>query len=975
LAHEAPVDRGAAPDTLFVGREREQRLLKALLDGARAGQGALTLISGEAGIGKTALVHDLVLRATKHGVLVLTGVCYDTGITAAYGPWRDLVSAAARQIDLSDTLPADDDWVARAQTASAVFTTLRQVFDALLRRGPLLLILEDIHWADPESLEFLRLFARQLRDQPLLIVATYRDTDLLFNGALGQTLPQLVREANAERIALHPLDETAIVSLVNDRYRLPPNEQARLTTNLTGRSQGVPFFLLELLRTLEEEQRLRPAPDGWLLGELDENRVPVLIKQVVDTRSRQLGNDARRLLELGSVIGQEIPLTLLRRISTMEVDEFAEALELALSSHLLVSGTAPMRVRFAHALVRDSLYQNTPLPRRQRWHRQIAEALAEDGDRQPDIVAHHFRQALDPRAADWFVRAGSAVERVAWLTAASHFAAALEMLGTSDVDPQVRGWLLARCAGPLRNTDPRTSLAILATAEELAVEAGDAVLRAHVTFLRGQIRSLSGDTQRGNLDLETSVHALAHLSPPDIKRLEDLEREGVVASRVEVEGLLAGTHAAAGRIAEALERTGMIIQRASDTPVRAWWARAIALALAGRPREAGDAFSAASEALRSASDTSTRATLILYQIKLLQIPYAADDLLERRRIVADGEEAWRTSDGALGEVSRPLVSLPFMLLEGDWQTARELAMSGIESADLTSVKHQIAGGVLAQIAREQGDATLAWQMVRRALPLGPQTMPGNTDFASSLVLIRIAVELCLDNRDPAAALDWINAHDRWLTWSGAVLGQAGSQLLWTVYFRAVGDLPRARRHVTQALALANAPRQPLVLLASHRLCGELETIGGAFSEARRHLDAALSLATSCAALHEQALTLMALANLEHRVAAPDAGLDALNTARSILTRLNATPALARLEELASQFASGLHEEPAATFGLSPRETEVLRLIANGARNREIADELFLSVRTIERHIANLYARLGVRSRSEAIAFAHNHDIR
>jgi DNA-binding NarL/FixJ family response regulator len=687
-----------------------------------------------------------------------------------------------------------------------------------------------------------------------------------------------------------------------------------------------------------------------------------------------LGSNVRRLLELAAVVGQEARLLLLQRVIDLSDDDFAEALERATHSQLLVAEASTMSVQFTHALVRDSLYEGTPLPRRQRWHRRIAEVLAEAGSQQPAVIAHHFRQALDQRAVDWFIRAGSQAEHVAWLTAASHFAAALEMLGTRDVDPQVRGWLLTRRAGPLRNTEPQTALAILATAEELAVEANDAVLHAHVTFLRGQIRCVSGDIQRGLADLEMSVRALANLSPPDIERLEEFERQGVVTSRIEVEGLLGGTQAAAGRLTDALERSAAVIQRAGTTPVRAWWARAIALALAGRPREAHDAFITSGETLRSAQEASTGATLILYQITYFQIPYAADDLVERRRIVADGEDAWRHAGGALGDVSRPLVSLPFLLIEGDWQTAHELAAFGIESPDLTSIKHLTASIVLAQIARGQGDTTLAWQMVHRLLPAGPQTMPGRTDFASSLALMRVAVELCLDTGDIPAARIWLDARDQWLTWSGAVLGQADNHLLWATYYRVLHDLPRARRHASEALQLASAPHQPLVLLASHRVSVELETLSGAFTEARRHLEAAFELADSCAAMYERALTLLAFADLEHRAGEADAALNALNEAHDIFAQLNAAPALARAEALALQLAAGRTDEPTATFGLSPREIDVLRLIANGGRNREIAEELFLSVRTVERHIANLYAKLGVTRRSEAIAFAHAHNI-
>lgn len=971
----ADPSRVPLPGRRLVGRQREQRLLHALLDAALNGRGAVALISGEPGIGKTALVREFAVQASRRGCRVLTAACYDSSGTVAYRLWRNLVNAAARRFDFGDILPPDGDWFARAQSADSAFTTLLQLLDRLLETGPLLLVLEDLHWADPESLEFLRFIARQLGGKPVLIVATYRDTALSPSNAFYTTVPYLVREANAQRVHLHAFGEADILELVKSRYQLPLVDQSRLVTSLTERSQGVPFFLVELLRTLEDEQRLRQTGDGWNLDEIGWNQVPVLVKQVTDARLLGLGSDARRLLEVAAVIGQEAPLLLLRRVTDLSDDDFAETLEQAMRSRLLMTTASSMGVEFTHALVRDSLYEGIPLPRRQRLHRRIAEVLAEEDTEQPAVIAHHFRQALDRRAVDWFVRAGSQSERAAWLTAAGHFAAALEMLGTRDVDPAVRGWLLTRRAGPLRNTEPQTALAILATAETLAVEANDAVLYAYVTFLRGQIRCISGDIPGGIVDIETSVQAFDLLSLPDVKRVEEMEREGAIERRIEVEGLLAGTMAAVGRMAGALELSEAIIRRTTSTPVRAWWARAIALALAGRPHEASDAFVLCGETLRRARVASTGATMILYQITLLQIPYAADDLVERRRIVADGEEAWQYSGGALGDVSRPLISLPYLLIEGDWQTARALAKLGIESADRTSQKHLIAGVVLAWIAREQGDATLAWQLVYRMLPAGSQTAPGYADFATSLSLMSVATLVCLDAGDIPAARTWLEAQDQWLAWSGAVLGQSENQLLWAQFYRAMGDLARARRHATESLELASDPRQPLALLASHRLRGELETTSGALHEARHHLDTALSLADACAARYERALTLLAIADLEHRAGNPDVASATLNEARSIFSELKATPVLARTEALATELTGQRIVEPTVGFGLSPREIEVLRLIANGCRNHDIAEELFLSVRTVERHITNLYAKLGVSSRSEAIAFAHAHNIR
>lgn len=962
---------------LIVGREREQAQLAGYLADALRGQGALALVSGEAGIGKTTLVRAVGSAAVAQGCILLTGACYDMGTPPLYGPWRELVSSARRRSDLPGAPPMlwDQAWIAQAPNSEHYVTELRTYLETLAECGPFVLVLEDLHWADPESLEFLRSFARRVGELPLLLVATYRADDLAANQALYHLLPQLVRESNAQRISPQALDEPAIRTLVTERYALPAPDLARLAAFLGARSQGIPFYMVELLRTLEEEQRLRQSAAGWALGNIDHTPVPVLVRQVIDGRLAQLGPEARRMLEPAAVIGQEVPLRLWQRVAAAGDDVFDAVVEGATAWHVLEEAPAWSSLRFTHALVRDTLYMSMPLPRRQLWHRRIAETLASEPGSEPGTIAYHFRQAQDPRAIEWHIEAGSRAERLAWLTAAQHFELAAEMLGADGTEPGRRGWLLMRRAKLLRSAQPRVALAILETAAALAVEADDALLTAYVKFFRGQNRCQAGERSTGIVDLEESVNALAHLTPADRQRLDELERQGVVLSQSEVEGLLAGLLATAGRTDEALDRTDAIIERGVGTPMRAWWTRGIALALMGCVREAKESFAICREALRSASDESTTATMLLHQLVLVQIPFGADDLTERRRIGQDGEAAWQRSGGAHGDVSARFAWLPVLLIEGDWQAAHELALSGIQSTDTTSVKHLVAIVTLAQLERARGDAALAWERMYELLPGGPQTVPGHVELASGLSLIRVAASLCLDRADLAAAHAWLDAHDRWLTWSGVVLGQADGQLAWADYQRAAGDLPRAGQHAQHALALASEPRQPLALLAAHRLLCELEAHAGRLTEARQHLDAALALADACAAPYERALTLLAAADLQLRAGAIDEANTALHDVRAICAPLGAGPTLARAGAMAARLAEQTTAmERTAPAGLSPREIEVLRLVAAGRSNREIAEALFLSARTVERHITNLYAKIGVHGRSEAIAFAHEHDL-
>jgi DNA-binding NarL/FixJ family response regulator len=955
----------------IVGRAHEQALLTDQLTGVLAGRGALLLVSGDAGIGKTALVRAFSAEAVRQGCLVLTAACFDAGTTPPYGPWCELIASAVQR----DTQLSDVPLLEQAANPDAFVTELRGYLLALAERGPLVLILEDLHWADPESLAFLRQFARQLDTLPLLLIATYRDDDPNHQPPLDRVLPHLFREANAQRLALAPLDEPAVQSLVEQRYGLPESDLARLASHLGGRSQGVPLYLLELLRSLEEEQRLRRTPAGWALGEIDARHVPALVRQVIDGRLERLGPDVRRLLELAAVIGQEVPLLRWRRVSGVSDDLFDETVERALEAHVLDEGPSGMQVQFTHALVRDTLYEGLSLPRRQRWHRQVADALASETSVEPETIAHHFRQALDSRAIDWFIRAGNRAERVAWLTAASHFEAALAMMSAADSDPCARGWLLFRRAKLLRNAQPRTSLVILDAVAARAAEAGDALLQAYVLVYRGEIRCTVGEVQAGLADLDASLTELACLEPADVERLEDLERQRAGLTRADVAGLRASVLAYVGRISEALDQTDAIIARADGVPMLAWWARAIALALAGKVSEANEAFVICADEMQRVSADVAVAILLLQQLSLTQLPYGADNQAERQRIANAGEAAWRISSDAYDGVPPRIAWLPILLVEGEWQAARELALSCVGAADSTSEKFLVSTVVLAQVAQAQGDASFAWEQINAFLRGGSLTVPGYVDLAPSLALIRVAVGLCLDREDLAAAHAWLDAHDRWLAWSGAVLGRADGECAWAYYCVTAGDFVGARQHASQALALASEPRQPLALLTAHRLLGIVEAHAGRTLNARQHLDAALALADACAAPYERALTLLAGADLALREGANDEAGAALDEARGICTPLAAAPALTQIDALTARLGEQSSAmQRTALAGLSPREIEVLRLLAGGKTNREIAETLFLSARTVERHITNFYAKIGAQGRAEAIAFAHEHSL-
>jgi DNA-binding NarL/FixJ family response regulator len=182
----------------------------------------------------------------------------------------------------------------------------------------------------------------------------------------------------------------------------------------------------------------------------------------------------------------------------------------------------------------------------------------------------------------------------------------------------------------------------------------------------------------------------------------------------------------------------------------------------------------------------------------------------------------------------------------------------------------------------------------------------------------------------------------------------------------------ATAHAEAALVRATEPRQPLALLAAHRTLGELATVAGRRADAATHLAAALALATACAAAHERALTLLALAGLRAAEGQPGTATAMLEEARAILTPLGAAPALGRADALLARLASA--SAPAYPAGLTAREVEVLRLVAQGLSDAQAAERLFVSTNTVKTHLRSIYSKLGVPSRTAAARFATDHGL-
>jgi DNA-binding CsgD family transcriptional regulator len=952
---------------VLVGRERELGVLRQHLDAAISGHGSLVLIGGEAGIGKTALAEALCREAAEQGALILVGRCYDLTETPPYGPWIELFASYPQDAAMPP-LPAafaTRGTVSEVPSQAAFFHDLRDFLVALTTHRPLVLLFDDLHWADTATLDLLRFLGRAGAELALLTIVTYRSDELTRRHPLYQLLPLLEREAHATRLDLRPLSPEAVRLLVTSRYPLTEREADRVAAWLVARAAGNTFFTLQLLRALEDEAALTRTQGRWSVGDLDALRLPLAVRQVIDGRLIRLDDDAQRLLAVAAVIGHEVALDVWMAVAETDEETLARVIEQAVMARLIDETTAG--VRFVHALIREALYAGLPGVRRRGLHRRIAELLAGQRAPDPDAVGYHFQQASDARAVAWLIQAGdrALLRDFVYPIAIARYDTALALMDLAhEGDTAQRAWLLVHLAVALVRRDPRQSIAHLQAAARIAAPLDDRVLTAVVSHALGMAQCSAGDYGPGVAQLRHGMVALDALSSDDRHRIDFTIYANVDIGR----GAFILWLATAGHLREAVTIGEESVPRALGT---GGWYRGLLTAhtYLGHPERTAEPFRQACAIDNAAHDYfSLGASCIIYLEAMLA--YFAGDLAGRRQLAAQEEWAWQQACTIVPDFQVPQFAwLPLLFLEGHWDELVRL----IPALQIPTSTHRwVIARVLGTLARLRGDAAGAWHWVRESLPHGPATAPGTAPFYIAEEMQRLAAALTLDAGDLPITREWLEAHDRWLAWSGAIFGQSQEQALWAEYYCQAGDAEQANQHAERARICAEQPRQPLALLTAHRLLGALDTEAGRYEGAAAHLDQSLTLATACAAPYERALTLLAMADLHAVTGSRPEARTCCAEAQAILTPLAATPALARAAALAARLAV-IAERP-ATYpdGLSVREVEVLRLVGAGRNNQEIAETLFLSIRTVERHITNIYGKIAARSRADAAVYALRH---
>ena len=572
------------PPVGYVGREQERAALEQLWREARDGARRLALLSGEPGIGKTRLSTHTALTCHGDGAVVLFGRCSEE-LGAPYEPWIEalshyvehapedvleahaerrggelgrLVPALSRRVpDLPEPRPSDPE-----TERYLLFGAVLGLLEDACEQSPVTLVLDDLHWADAQSLALLRHVITGSAGLRLLVLGTFRDSELDRGHPLTDTLAALRREDGVERVALTGLGMDDVVAIMEAAAGHDMDETGlALAREIASDTDGNPFFVAELLRHLSESGVLNQRDDGrWeLAGPLAEIGMPQSVREVVGRRVERLGDEARGVLTLAAVIGREFDVDLLERVAREDEDQLLDTLESAVEASVLVeSPVRPGRFAFAHALIRNTLYEEHGLTRRARLHLRIAEALEEicGSDPGPRLaeLAHHWSAAtasIDPaKAMDYSRRAAErALAELAPNEALRWFENALDMESQrAEHDPRDRCDILIGLGQAQRQAGEAVYRSTLLEAARLARELGDGARLASAALANNR----GYTSEIGIVDDERVevLRAALELVPPDDPR------------RPRVQSLLGMELAYGGALEERMALTGEALEAA-----------------------------------------------------------------------------------------------------------------------------------------------------------------------------------------------------------------------------------------------------------------------------------------------------------------------------------------------------------------------------------------------------------------------------
>nr|MBA2726206.1 AAA family ATPase [Actinomycetota bacterium] len=446
--------------TPFVGRESERTELCSFLEGLSQNHGGVVAIGGEPGVGKTRLTEEIAEDARRRGHRVLMGHCYESEGAPPYIPFVEIIESALREVPsetlrlalgdaageiakivpqirtVFDDVPSPLELPAE-QERRYLFNSLWEFIGRSASMRPLVLVLDDVHWADESTLLAAEHIAQRLENIPVLVLMTYRDTELEVGRPLARTLESLVRQQHAHRISLRRLSEEGVRSMLHMMSGQEPPEA--LVDAIYLETDGNPFFAEEVFKHLSEEGQLFDENGHWRTDlEIAELDVPEGVKLVIGRRLERLAESTRVALSLAAVAGKRFEYRVIETVGELEPDELLDAIDEAQRARLIVAETTSGEpvFSFAHELIRQTLLTTTALPRRQRKHLAVARALQQLCNKELDAhaadIAGHLMQSgsgTDPTEIAHFLQlAGKrALDAAAFEEALRHYENALAL--------------------------------------------------------------------------------------------------------------------------------------------------------------------------------------------------------------------------------------------------------------------------------------------------------------------------------------------------------------------------------------------------------------------------------------------------------------------------------------------------------------------------------------------------------------------
>ena len=966
-----------SPTYAFAGRAHELATLRALLPRA-AGEGRrAALVAGEPGSGKSRLVRELARAAAAEGAVVLYGDC-DAVVGSPYGPFatalehlvahtepgtlarhlgpgggelrRLLPGLATRVAGLSAPAAADAD-----TERHRLHTAVTDLLVGISTESPLVLVLEDVHWADTPTLQLMRHLVRSGAAARMLLVATFRDAEADLPADLADALVDVYRTEGVVRIRLGGLSADELGEFVRLAAGVEPTtDLTHAVHELTG---GNAFLVTELWRELADSDAVEIGPRTVrLVRPAAELGVPTTVREVVNQRLARLWPEANEILELGAVTGAEFELETVRRAAGVPEAVLLDSIEEAVRSGLLVEASGRrLGYRFAHELVRRAVSDRLPAPRRAEIHLRVAEALESQADGQARLaaLAHHFAEASPvggvERAVEYnLLAAESAVRAIAFAEAEDRFRTALD-LGLRDeaerADVMLRLGETCHLAG---HAD--AALEAFAATADLArsLAAPELLARAAIGFEEASWRPAFHELGAVEL-LEEAAVAL----PVDDSELR-ARLLGGLARSLELRG-------EPGRAARARDESISMSRRRGDqrtlgmTLAQSYWSRG-------------------SSSNEDVNRMLLEARALGEELDDVDLQGEALSWLVPSYVVLGDHDTAKQRLGQLLAIARRLRQ-PFLshvaehyaaavaLCDGDLAEAEAAAVRSQEWARLLTGRDAAGtfGIQMFSIRREQGRLAELAPLVR--------LLDGTArDGAWRPGLIALLAELGMGDEASAELhrlLDDGLGKLRPSLWLASLVYLADAAAL-------VGDARAA-----EAIYAELAPYEGSNVMIGHlvvcygsadRYLGMMATQLGDWERAERHFRAALAFDTRLGArtwlahsAHEYARMLLARGAADDRSSAQaQLGL-ALGLAGAI--------GLPTLTLRASQLGADVAPAPHYPDGLSAREVEILVELARGRSNREIGRVLHISEHTAANHVRSILRKTRTGNRTEAAGYA------